>query len=74
MIFNPNVIVDRATYQKPTESPNGMTHVLVNGIPVVKKRVCSGRSVTWNGNPFIRSLITLDIYNSINSINREKYI
>ena len=36
MIFNPNVIVDRATYQKPTESPNGMTHVFVNGIPVVK--------------------------------------
>lgn len=36
IIFDPDTVIDRSTYQNPTESPSGMTHVIVNGIPVVK--------------------------------------
>lgn len=36
IIFDPDTVIDRSTYQAPTESPSGMTHVIVNGIPVVK--------------------------------------
>ena len=36
IIFDPDAVIDRSTYQNPTESPSGMTHVIVNGIPVVK--------------------------------------
>lgn len=34
--FNPDTVIDQATYQEPTLPPIGMTHVLVNGIPVVR--------------------------------------
>ena len=36
MIFNPDSVIDRATYQEPTLPPEGMNHVLVNGVPVVR--------------------------------------
>lgn len=35
-IFDPETIIDRATYQEPTLPPVGMMHVLVNGVPVVR--------------------------------------
>jgi N-acyl-D-aspartate/D-glutamate deacylase len=36
ILFDPEVVIDRATYQEPTLPPEGMRHVLVNGVPVVR--------------------------------------
>lgn len=33
--FDPATVEDRATYQEPRQSPRGIPHVLVNGVPVV---------------------------------------
>ena len=35
MIFDPNTIIDRATYEKPHQLSVGVRYVLVNGLPVV---------------------------------------
>jgi len=35
MIFDPNTIIDRATYEQPHQLSVGVIHVLVNGQPVV---------------------------------------
>jgi dihydroorotase/N-acyl-D-amino-acid deacylase len=35
MIFDPNTIIDRATYEQPHQLSVGVQHVLVNGTPVV---------------------------------------
>lgn len=35
-IFDPTTIADRATYRQPFQPSAGITHVLVNGIPVVR--------------------------------------
>ena len=35
MLFDPDRVIDCATYQEPALSPAGMLHVLVNGVPVV---------------------------------------
>jgi len=35
MIFDPNTIIDRATYEQPHQLSVGVRHVLVNGVPVV---------------------------------------
>ncbi len=35
MIFDPNTIVDRATYERPHQLSNGVRYVLVNGVPIV---------------------------------------
>ena len=35
MIFDPNTIIDRATYEKPHQLSVGVRDVLVNGVPVV---------------------------------------
>ena len=35
MVFDPNTIIDRATYEKPHQLSVGVLHVLVNGTPVV---------------------------------------
>jgi N-acyl-D-aspartate/D-glutamate deacylase len=35
MIFNPNTIIDRATYEQPHQLSVGVQYVLVNGVPVV---------------------------------------
>lgn len=35
-MFDPERIIDRSTYQQPTLPPEGMMHVLVNGVPVVR--------------------------------------
>jgi dihydroorotase/N-acyl-D-amino-acid deacylase len=34
-IFDPNTIIDRATYEQPNQLSIGMRHVLVNGVEVV---------------------------------------
>jgi dihydroorotase len=36
MLFDPNGVIDHATYREPTLPPEGMSHVLVNGVPVVR--------------------------------------
>ena len=36
MLFDPDRVIDRATYQEPIAPPEGMPHVLVNGVPVVR--------------------------------------
>jgi dihydroorotase len=36
-VFDPERIIDNATYEKPTLPPEGVMHVLVNGVPVVEK-------------------------------------
>jgi cytosine/adenosine deaminase-related metal-dependent hydrolase len=35
-IFNPDTVVDRATYTEPTKAPVGIEYVLVNGVTVVR--------------------------------------
>lgn len=35
MIFDPNTIIDRATYERPHQLSVGVVHVFVNGVPVV---------------------------------------
>ena len=35
VVFDPGRVIDTATYQQPTTPPEGITHVLVNGVPVL---------------------------------------
>ena len=35
-VFDPNRVIDKATYEKPLEHSEGIQFVLVNGVPVVK--------------------------------------
>ena len=35
-IFNPDTIIDRATYEEPSKPPKGIEYVLVNGVSVVR--------------------------------------
>ncbi|MHA1725869.1 MAG: N-acyl-D-amino-acid deacylase family protein [Promethearchaeota archaeon] len=37
VIFNPMTIIDKATYDNPHQYPEGISHVLVNGVVVVEK-------------------------------------
>ncbi|MHA1802989.1 MAG: N-acyl-D-amino-acid deacylase family protein [Promethearchaeota archaeon] len=36
VIFNPDTIRDRATYERPYQTPEGISHVLVNGVVMIK--------------------------------------
>jgi len=42
MIFDPNTIIDRATYERPHQLSVGMRYVLVNGVPVVDEGKATG--------------------------------
>ena len=42
MIFDPNTIIDRATYEQPHQLSVGVRHVLVNGVPVVTDGKATG--------------------------------
>ena len=39
ILFDPDRVIDRSTYKDPTLSPEGMPHVLVNGVSVVSDGV-----------------------------------
>ena len=34
-IFNPKTVIDWSTYTSPTTPPEGIDHVIVNGVPVI---------------------------------------
>lgn len=36
VLFDPGTVIDRATYEKPSEPSAGIPHVLVGGVPVVR--------------------------------------
>lgn len=42
LVFNPDAICDRATYAHPQRYPEGISYVLVNGIPVVSAGAMTG--------------------------------
>lgn len=42
MIFDPNTIIDRATYERPHQLSVGVKYVLVNGTPVVDEGKATG--------------------------------
>ena len=42
MIFDPNTIIDRATYEQPHQLSVGVRYVLVNGVPVVDEGKVTG--------------------------------
>ena len=35
-IFDPATVAARSTYEKPAQSPVGIPHVIVNGVPVIR--------------------------------------
>ena len=37
MVFDPDKIIDRATFEQPHQFPEGISHVIVNGVTVVKQ-------------------------------------
>jgi dihydroorotase/N-acyl-D-amino-acid deacylase len=56
MIFDPNTIIDKATYEKPHQLSVGVKYVLVNGTPVVSEGKVTGakpgrvvRGPGWRG-------------------------
>ncbi|MDP2872915.1 MAG: D-aminoacylase [Bacillota bacterium] len=42
-VFNPDTVIDRATYAEPRQFPVGIEHVIVNGVPVVSAGRTTGR-------------------------------
>jgi N-acyl-D-amino-acid deacylase len=42
VIFDLNNIMDRATFEDPYQSSSGIQHVLVNGVPVIRKGEFAG--------------------------------
>ena len=56
MVFDPNTIIDKATYEKPHQLSVGMKYVLVNGVAVVRDGKVTGakpgkivRGPGWKG-------------------------
>ena len=36
VVFDPDAVADRATFEAPHAYPTGIPHVIVNGVPVVR--------------------------------------
>jgi N-acyl-D-amino-acid deacylase len=36
VVFDPAMVIDRSTYDNPTVYPDGIVHVLVNGVEAVR--------------------------------------
>jgi N-acyl-D-aspartate/D-glutamate deacylase len=43
VVFDPETIIDTATYEQPKTFPEGISHVFVNGVPAVWHGVETGR-------------------------------
>jgi N-acyl-D-amino-acid deacylase len=43
VVFDPETIIDRATYEQPKTFPEGISHVFVNGVPAVWNGIETGR-------------------------------
>jgi N-acyl-D-amino-acid deacylase len=41
-VFNPDTVIDKATYQNPHQYPDGIEYVIVNGVVTVDKGVYTG--------------------------------
>jgi len=41
-VFNPTIIADLSTYERPQQYATGMVHVLVNGVPVLRDGIHTG--------------------------------
>jgi N-acyl-D-amino-acid deacylase len=41
-LFDPRTVCDRATFQDPVQTPVGIPHVIVNGVPVVRNGQLTG--------------------------------
>jgi len=42
VVFDPETIIDRSTFEKPHQLSEGMAYVLVNGVPVVRHGIHTG--------------------------------
>jgi N-acyl-D-amino-acid deacylase len=42
VLFHPQQIIDRGTYEDPKRAPDGIPHVFVNGVHVVRDGLHSG--------------------------------
>lgn len=53
VVFNPLTIIDKGTFIDPVQYPEGIEHVIINGIPVVQKgleaKTLAGRVIRKNG-------------------------
>jgi len=52
VVFNPETIIDKATFNEPKKYPEGIDYVLVNGAVVVDKRKHTG---ILNGRALLRA-------------------
>ena len=43
VVFDPQTVIDRATYDNPRQAPLGIEHVFVNGVAAVANGAVSGR-------------------------------
>jgi N-acyl-D-amino-acid deacylase len=43
VVFDPDIVLDQATYESPRQPPVGIHHVLVNGVPAVRDGALTGR-------------------------------
>ena len=42
VVFDPETVKSNATYDEPRQFPDGIEHVIVNGVPVVENGVHTG--------------------------------
>jgi N-acyl-D-amino-acid deacylase len=42
-IWNPDTIIDKGTFKSPNQKPEGMIHVIVNGVPVILEGDYTGK-------------------------------
>ncbi|HET9425145.1 MAG TPA: amidohydrolase family protein, partial [Gemmatimonadaceae bacterium] len=43
VVFDPDTVIDKATFEEPHQFPEGITDVVVNGIPVLRNGVMTGK-------------------------------